>query len=396
MKKLWFLILCALLPTTAQALTIAEDTLWRGTLEFAEPVRVERGATLRVEPGTQVRFQGGGLEVLGRLEARDAQFSGTDWEGIQLHAGEHLLENCRISGARLGLLVLGGAPQLIGLEIFANGTGLELRRQSSAEVRDCRIRDNQTVGLFLKDEARPRVRNCVIEGNGRFGVYVYRSNPTLFRDNLLRANPVGLMVAYYGSDPEIGGNRLVGNEIGIQVDRAARPVLVGNDISGGGTGVLLSRRADARVRHNRIHGNRIGVQVEYSSYPVIRENDLAGNAMALVLSHQSSAWERANGEAARSAESGGRGAFGQAARQPADAAALQPRVLTGTVDAKHNWWGEAAVEELARDAGYGNPSFIHDGRDEPYFEDAGVKYPLDVVEFAPWRDAPLAPNARNQ
>jgi parallel beta-helix repeat protein len=218
----------------------------------------------------------------------------------------------------------------------------------------------------------------------------------VFRDNLLRANPVGLMIAYYGTDPEIGGNRFEGNEVGIQVDRAARPVLVSNVLVDGGTGILLSRRADARIRHNRISGNRIGVQVEYSSYPVIRENDLAGNAMALVLSHQSSAWERANGEAARAAESSGRGAFGQTARQPADAEARRPRALTGTVDAKHNWWGAAETAELTRSAGHGNPPFIHDGRDEPYFEDEGKKYPLDMVEFAPWRATPLNPAARNQ
>ncbi|WP_305046021.1 right-handed parallel beta-helix repeat-containing protein [Geoalkalibacter sp.] len=388
------LFLLLLLPVAAQARSIAADTLWQGRVELSGAVRVEKGVTLTVAPGSEVHFSGGGLEVLGTLAARGARFTGDDWEGIILRGGESLLEDCLVSGARTGIQVLGGKPLLRNLELSGNTTGLELRQQSSAEVVGCRILGNREVGLFLKDDAKPRVEDCIIADNGRFGVYIHRALPRVFRGNQLNGNAVGLMIAYYGSDPEISGNRFAGNEVAIKVDRAARPTLVGNQIADGGTGVLLARRSDARVRNNRINGNRIGVQVEYSSYPVIRDNDLSGNAMALVLDHQSSAWEKENGEAARAAESNGRGAFGQAARQPASEAARRPVALTGTVDAKHNWWGEAATQELTRGAGRGNPSFIHDGRDQPYFEDQGKQYPLDIVEFVPWRNAPLTPEPR--
>lgn len=275
--KYLLLLLALLHPAAVQALSIATDSLWRGELRFGENVRVEKGVTLSVAPGTRVEFFGGALEVFGTLRARGARFEGDDWQGIVLRDGESRVEDCLVQGARTGILVLGGAP-------------------------------------------------------------------------------------------EISGNEFTGNGIAIQVNGPARPTLVGNRIRGGGIGVLLSRRADARLRHNHINGHRIGVQVEDSSYPVIRDNDLSGNAMALVLSRQSSAWEKANGEAAR-----------------------RPVALTGTVDAKNNWWGSAATEELARDAGRGNPSFIHDGRDEPYFEAEGRKYPLDIVEFLPWRTVPLTP-----
>ncbi|WP_305042342.1 right-handed parallel beta-helix repeat-containing protein [Geoalkalibacter sp.] len=269
------LLLTFLFPVSAQALSLATDTHWQGSLRFDAGVRVEKGATLSVAPGTRVEFAGGALEVFGSLHARGARFEGEDWQGIVLRDGESRMEDCAVLGARTGVLVL-------------------------------------------------------------------------------------------GADPGIIGNQFTGNEIAIKAQGAARPILVGNQISGGGTGVLLSRRSDARLRHNRITGNRIGVQVEHSSYPVIRDNDLSGNAMALVLSRQSSAWEKTRG-------AGGR----------------RPVALTGAVDAKNNWWGAAATEELERTAGRGNPSFIHDGRDEPFFTDEGKTYPLDIVEFAPWRAAPL-------
>jgi hypothetical protein len=67
----------------------------------------------------------------------------------------------------------------------------------------------------------------------------------------------------------------------------------------------------------------------------------------------------------------------------------QPAVLDGTVDARGNWWGHAGNLELARIGEQGNPSFIHDGRDQATFVEQGKNYPLDTVAFSPWNAIPL-------
>jgi hypothetical protein len=49
--------------------------------------------------------------------------------------------------------------------------------------------------------------------------------------------------------------------------------------------------------------------------------------------------------------------------------------LTGTVDFRGNDWGELQPQV---DRG-GNVTGIHDGRDEPFFENKGKSYRMDTV-----------------
>ena len=58
--------------------------------------------------------------------------------------------------------------------------------------------------------------------------------------------------------------------------------------------------------------------------------------------------------------------------------------MDGTVNAKGKWGGERETAELTAKGASGNPSFIHDGRDQATFIDAGAEFPLDNVSYAPW------------
>lgn len=386
-RLLWFALL--LLPLPAQALSLTGEVRWRGRLTQSEMVRVEPGASLTIEPGTTITFNGGGLEVAGKLQASDARLSGRDWEGVILKGtgADTRLSNCTIEGAKTGIQVLGGAPRLEAVTVTGNQVGMDLRQNTAALLSRCIFRENAKVGLLLKDGVIPAVTGGRFENNGKFGAYLFRSAPREFRDNLFRGNATGLMVTHFGSDPVIQGNRFEHNTTGIQVDRAARPLLTGNLLSGNQTAIQLSRRSDPRIEGNRLQDNRTGIAVSFSSYPRIQGNDLDGNQQALVLDHQSSSWEEANGESAREGEAG-RGAFGQTPKQTVSEADRRPKVLTGTVDARGNWWGSERTLELERIGARGNPSFIVDGQDNPSFVDGGIAYPLDQVLFSPWLAAP--------
>lgn len=393
MKRLWSLILCLGVVTPAAALTLDRDTTWRGELHFAETVRVEAGATLTVVSGTTATFRSGKLEVAGRLVAENARFGGSGWEGIVLKGCDErtVIAGGSVTGARTGIFAGGGAPRLRGVTVQGNEVGIEIKQQSAAEISACRIVGNRKVGLFIKDEATPTVSGNRIEQNGKFGVYIYRSQPQRFADNHFVGNETGLMIANAGSDPLIEGNRFESNQTGILVDRAARPQLRGNWLRENRTGVRLYRRADARIEGNRFEKNETALSLAYSSYPAVHGNDFVANPQALCLEFQSTSWEKEKGEVTRTAEAGSRSAFGQSAGH-AEAAGERRRAegLTGLVDARDNWWGEDGTTELARIGAAGNPSFIHDGRDAPTFEEGGKTWPLDRVTFAPWRPAPVA------
>lgn len=379
-----------LAPLPAAALTIEGTVHWRGNLTQTEAVRVEPGARLIIEPGTTVTFTTGGLEVAGSLTAERARLKGRDWSGVVLKGTgkETRLRETTIEGATTGILVLGGAPLLEGLTLKGNQVGIELRQKTEALVDRCRFEDNTKVGLFLKDGATAAVTGNRFENNGKFGVYLFRSEPRAFRDNTFLGNATGLMISHFGSDPAVEGNRFEKNGTAIQVDRAARPLLSGNTLRDNDTGIHLSRRSDPRITGNLLSGNRTAVFIAYSSYPKIQGNDFDGNQTALVLEHQSTAWELANGAAAREAESA-HSSFGSAPRQTVSEADRTPGSLNGTVDARDNWWGAVRTLELATLGKNGNPPFILDGRDTPTFTDGGKDYPLDKVLFFPWSSKPL-------
>lgn len=383
--------LLLLLPFPASALTLAADTRWEGKVACPDTVRVEPGATLTIAPGSTVTFAAGRLEVAGRLVATGVRFSGKGWEGIILKGCDAatVLRDCTIEGAATGVFAGGGAPRLEGLTLTGNEVGVELKQKTAATVNGCLFRGNTKVGLFVKDDATPSVTGNRFEGNGKYGAYIYRAQPAAFSGNVFTGQATALMISHFGSDPKIAGNRFERNEMGILVDRAARPQLVGNLVAGNGTGVKLYRRSDALVEGNRLEQNKVAIAVAYSSYPRIRGNDFAGNGTALLLEFQSSTWERERGSDAREAEVAGRGAFGQTSRIEVTEEDRRPRQLSATVEARDNWWGEAGTAELTRIGAQGNPSFIRDGRDEPTFVDGGKSYPLDRVMFAPWSDRPL-------
>lgn len=383
------LMLC-LPPVTSFALSLTGETVWQGEKTIKEQVRVEAGATLRIQPESRIVFEGGGLEVAGRLVMREAVLTGEKWTGITLKGTgiDTLLAGGEISGAGVGITVAGGSPRIEGVTFRNNRVGLELRQKSDATVSGSLFRDNQRVGLFVKDGSTAGIVDNRFEHNGKFGAYVYRSTPRRFIGNIFNDNPTGLMISLFGSDPELVENCLTNNKVAIMVDKAARPTLRRNDIRDNEVGLKIHRRSDAVVEQNRISSNGTGVSIAFSSYPVLHGNDLSGNKTALYLEHQSNQWEEQRGSVTREQEAG-RSVFGSQPRQNVSETDRKPRSLDGTIDATDNWWGEDMLEELTRTGVDGNLSFIDDGRDRPVFEDEEGTWSLDKVRYAPWRTSPI-------
>ena len=391
MRLSLLIILALLCASPVAALVIDRDTVWSGEQSFTADVRVMPGVTLTVSPGAVIHFTGARLEVSGRLLARQAEFSGEAWEGLVLKGSgaTSQLSDCVITGAKTGIFVQGGAPLLERLTLSGNNVGIELRGKAAGMVSGCRFDANRKVGLFVKDDSTTTVVDCLFEKNIRYGAYLYHALPQQFQGNTFVENAVGLMIAYHGTDPEVQGNRFEKNEIAIQIDRAARPVIRGNLLLGNQTGIYIYRRSDPLVSGNRIEANEVGLLVAYSSYPQITGNDFLSNHLALKLEFQSSLWESQRGADARAGESSARSAFaGQGMRSVTENDRRAKR-LDGTVSATDNWWGEGGTLELATLGAAGNPSFIHDGRDQASFVDAGEEYPLDKVAHAPWSKTPL-------
>ncbi len=389
MRFLLIIFLLLNIPTGAAARVIDGPERWQGEIRVTESLRVAKEGRLIIAPGTRVLAEAG-IEVAGELQATEVEFSGRNWPGITLKgtSSQTWLKGCRITGAQTGISVIGGAPQLTELLLEDNRIGIELRQKSRARVEDSIFRNNSRVGLFIKDEVTSVVRGNRFEKQGKFGAYIYRALPQQFTENLFIDNPTGLMISHFGSDLLVKNNDFRNNNIGIKVDRTARPKIVANRIEQNQTGIELYRRADPLIELNLLKGNSRAIHVSFSSYPQIRHNDFVSNQRALILEFQSSQWEEQKGAGAREQQISGHGAFGGRKQNEITEQQRGTHGLDGTVDARENWWGEqetAALKGLGPEANLG---WIDDGRDQPFFEEDGRSYPLDLVRWSPFSPQP--------
>jgi hypothetical protein len=185
------LLLLSALPSGAHAFgaVIGHDTTWSGEVRVTEPVSVEKGATLRILPGTTVLLSGedrdrdacedGYIQVFGELlvegepgrpvrfgrlqpekawreiflkdaraSIRGAVFEGAVW-GLHVHDGDVRIEDSVIRGNEGGARMKGVGVAIRGCEIRGNGIGL--RFWDGGPSVSASVIEENGVGLFYRD-----------------------------------------------------------------------------------------------------------------------------------------------------------------------------------------------------------------------------------------------------
>ncbi len=205
-------------------------------------IDVPAGATLTIEPGVEVRFQGWyKFNVHGRLLAVGAEADsiivhaedpGTGWHGLRFletaASGQPASElaYCRIEDGR----AFGSCPDNTGGGLYLSHAKLDLRHSL--------ITGNQALagagswgggGLALDYSDEVTIRHCRIVGNltggDGGGIYLYWSSPTI-EDNVITGNNAmrgdGISALMY-STPDIRGNTISDNAAWASTYRAAPP-----------------------------------------------------------------------------------------------------------------------------------------------------------------------------
>ena len=177
-------LLFAVLPPASHAFGVAIDNgaTWSGVVRVTEPVSVEKGATLRILPGTVVLLSGedrdgdscedGYIQVFGELRVegepgRPVRFGRLQpdkpWREIFLKDARASIRGAVIEGAAWGLHVHDGEVRVDGAVIRANGGGARMKGTGVSVTRS-EISGN---GIGLRFwEGGPDVSASVIEGNG--------------------------------------------------------------------------------------------------------------------------------------------------------------------------------------------------------------------------------------
>lgn len=234
--------------------TITEDVTWRGTVSISGALVVAPQATLRIEPGTIVRFarveagmRKARLVVMGRIQSigtpdRPILFSSDaptpvkgDWGGILLlstekhnqfeHTGVEGAEtglearfsafsakSVRVSSSKTGLAQRDGVVSVEASSFSACDTGVEvhdgefelrdssvstnalgmLLSRSSVVLASTTVTDNNRQGIRA-DECRLRIRSCSISSNND-GAVVTGGEGLIFMTRFMRNRATALHI----------------------------------------------------------------------------------------------------------------------------------------------------------------------------------------------------------
>ena len=232
--------------------TLTEDVTWRGTVLIRGALVVAPQATIRIEPGTTVRFarvEGGGrkacLVVMGRIQSigtpeRPILFSSDaptpvkgDWGGVLLLSTEkhNQFEHTVVEGTQTGLEARFSAFTAKSVRVSLSKTGLDLRdstvsvdassfsacetgievHDSEFELRDSSVSTNR-LGMLLSrssvvlasasvtdngqqgiraDECRLRISSCSILSNNE-GAVVTGGEGLIFMTRFMRNKDTAL------------------------------------------------------------------------------------------------------------------------------------------------------------------------------------------------------------
>jgi hypothetical protein len=294
---------------TYQDTTLTEDVSWRGTVLVKGYLVVAPQATLRIEPGTIVRFISGSggrqlsrLVVLGRIQAvgtierpihfvpRQGKPDKSLWGGIQLLNSEkrNQLEYCRIEGAETaidarfstlttkavtvtastnGVVLHDSIAGMIAATITDCDSGLEAH-DSELEFKDASVSGNRTGMKMLRssvimssvsiqgstqqgiqsDDCRLKISSCEIIDN-KLGASIKGGEGLLFLTRFMRNRDTALHLS--GVRMKVNRCRISDNlRDGILLDDG-RSVVWGNEFSGNsGYNLVYTGRESASAVRN--------------------------------------------------------------------------------------------------------------------------------------------------
>ena len=446
------LALCLMLPvvsyaggvTRITADSIKSDSVWSGRVLVEKPFKVEKGATLTIKPGAEVRFKkGAGLTVEGVLKASGSKGSPIvftsdektpapgDWQGISLsESGKGTaLKKCVISYAAASVSIAVSDPPVSNCEIKRGSQGIVLARKTTSRLEANNIHDMKDAGISCQMGAAPKItgntiNKCgpvgitssqdsapVIKGNTisgcETGVGLSRGVPPI-ENNLLKDNKTGIFLSTI-EEMTVRGNRFTGNNAGLVCQQFSNPVVEKNEFTGNTDAGLVCFRASSplvrnnnfsknnraiaciqlcnpKITANNIFGNKKGVYLDLSSYALVNGNNIYDNDVEFELGNMSSDWEyRVNKKPERGSQAQNimMANRGRAVRtQMGDGAHIM-----GFVDATGNWWGQAVTTEMEAKGPEANIKSFIDYYDVPTrtYDGYPGTYTQDKIKYEGWK-----------
>ena len=179
--------------------TLTKDETWGGEITVVDDFLVPAGRTLRILPGTRIRFLTADtsrtepefldnrteLLIRGRLlaEGKDdalisfaaagppGEVGEKSWAGVIFDGGEGRIRHCRISGSEYGLLLLSASPRLEEVRIDGVRHGIMMYGASAPRMEGVTVEADEG-GIYSWAGSAPRISGSSFRGGEREGMVV--------------------------------------------------------------------------------------------------------------------------------------------------------------------------------------------------------------------------------
>jgi len=210
-------------PTSVSG-AIETDAIWYAGASpyiLTADVIVKNQATLTIEPGTEIKSQGGALIIEGRISAEGdnehiIRFDGTNdklWPGISFSGvkdRENKMAYVRVARARTAVLCQASSPVIEKCEFTQNTEAIRISGAFSKPVISKNVLyKNKGPAIIITDGASPRIlENSIYENDGA-GVAVQSAVPEIVHNTIARNRNNGIDLR--GGTAVIRQNNLMDN-----------------------------------------------------------------------------------------------------------------------------------------------------------------------------------------
>jgi len=248
-------------PTPVLGIIESDTTWYSGASPYIikNAVIVKDKALLTIEPGTEIRSQGGALVIEGRLIAQgdeehiiifDAAEGAKSWDGItfsNVKEKDNLVKFCRIRNATVGITCEASSPQIEASELMENGIAIRiLGAFSKPQIIKNTIHKNREAGFFIADGAQPKLMENNIQDNLKEGILIQSSAPVITHNRITRNEGNGIIVK--NAHPLIHENNINDNkQFDITGDMTGEAVNALNNWWGSAKGLEILARIHGKI-----------------------------------------------------------------------------------------------------------------------------------------------------
>jgi Right handed beta helix region len=278
-------VICLLSSSAvSHALEISKPTVWQGTVEVVDKVRIKTGASLTIKPGTKVVFKGeGSIFIQGKLQAEGATFAADGvldkLPRIKSLKATIVLEKCSFKN-------------IVSTHVKYQNPGIQLT-YGKVVIRDCVFEHGSAVDLVLIVGAVFE-KNRILDPVSGYGLVLRQCRETIVSGNTFhskgqqRRTKLLWVAGKRAMKNQITANRFSGGAMttAIEFTQLAKDnIIKRNMIADGAKGIVVeSASAGNSIIQNAIMDCYSGIVFKNSGANNVIQNCVIWNAKAVSVS----------------------------------------------------------------------------------------------------------------